>query len=540
MARETIRKVVSLRIAIYSRKSKFTGKGESIENQVEMCRAYITAHFPEVKQDDIIIFEDEGFSGKTLQRPNFQKMMQAIRHGDFQCLLCYRLDRISRSVGDFSQLIQELNERQVSFICLREDFNTTTPAGRAMMLMVSVFAQLERETIAERVRDNMLLLARTGRWLGGTPPTGFISAQKQEVILEGKSKSSYYLAWHEEEMTTVRSIYETFFTCQSLTGTAKRLQKLGIYSRHGKPFSVLGIKDILRNPVYCIADTTARDYFLAKGADVCFSASECSATLGLLAYNKRDYSRKSGTRLAEDQWILAIGKHHGLLTGCDWVTIQKKLAENKTSHIGHGKLHNNYALLSGLLYCSRCGQKLFAKPRSNRAPAFDYICSRKLRGGTEACTCPNLNGLETDRQVLAFLAPYWRETADLLPLLTALKRRYQETPLANPVQKQQQLLTELNHCCNILLQEDLSPLLWKQFKQKADLLEVEIEQLKEEAEKTIPHFLQEKELQQLAWQLEDFSAIFPLLPFAEQRELLRNLVKQISWDGKALRVELAQ
>ena len=137
-------------------------------------------------------------------------------------------------------------------------------------------------------------------------------------------------------------------------------------------------------------------------------------------------------------------------------------------------------------------------------------------------------------------APYWRETADLLPLLTALKRRYQETPLANPVQKQQQLLTELNHCCNILLQEDLSPLLWKQFKQKADLLEVEIEQLKEEAEKTIPHFLQEKELQQLAWQLEDFSAIFPLLPFAEQRELLRNLVKPISWDGKALRVELAQ
>lgn len=540
MAKEAIKKVVSLRIAIYSRKSKFTGKGESIENQVEMCRTYVATHFPEVKPDDIVVFEDEGFSGKTLLRPNFQKMMQAIRQGNFQCLLCYRLDRISRSVGDFSQLIQELNERQVSFICLREDFNTTTPAGRAMMLMVSVFAQLERETIAERVRDNMLLLARTGRWLGGTPPTGFTSVQKQDVIWEGKQKSSYHLTWQEEEMKIVRTIYQTFFACQSLTGTAKRLQKLGIYSRHGKPFSVLGIKDILRNPVYCIADTVARDYFLAKGADVCFSAAECSDILGLLAYNKRDYSRKAGARLTEDQWIIAIGKHHGLLAGCDWVAVQKKLTENSVSEGSHCKLHNSYALLSGLLYCSRCGQKIFAKPRSNRAPAFDYICSSKLHGGTEVCACPNLNGLETDRRVLEFLTPYWRQTTDLLPLLTALKRRYQDISFINPVQKKKQLTTELNTCCTILLQEDLSPLLWKQFKQKAEMLEMEIEQLKEKEKNTNPYSFRGEKLQRLALELADFSTIFPLLPFAEQRELVRNLIGQIAWDGKDLRIELAQ
>lgn len=87
--------------------------------------------------------------------------------------MCYRLDRVSRSVGDFADLIRRLEGWGVAFLCIREKFDTSTPMGKAMMYIASVFAQLERETIAQRVRDNMCLLARTGRWLGGTTPTGF-------------------------------------------------------------------------------------------------------------------------------------------------------------------------------------------------------------------------------------------------------------------------------------------------------------------------------------------------------------------------------
>ncbi len=98
-------------------------------------------------------------------------------------LVCYRLDRISRNVSDFSALIEELNDRNISFVCIKEEFDTSKPMGKAMMYIASVFAQLERETIAERVRDNMLMLARTGRWLGGTPPLGYTSEKMQESAL---------------------------------------------------------------------------------------------------------------------------------------------------------------------------------------------------------------------------------------------------------------------------------------------------------------------------------------------------------------------
>ena len=148
--------------AIYSRKSKFTGKGESIENQIQLCMDY----GKNIGITEFLVYEDEGFSGGSTDRPKFKDMLSDARNKKFDCLICYRLDRISRNVSDFSALIEELNKLGVSFISIKEQFDTSTPMGCAMMYISSVFAQLERETIAERVKDNMYELARTGRWLG--------------------------------------------------------------------------------------------------------------------------------------------------------------------------------------------------------------------------------------------------------------------------------------------------------------------------------------------------------------------------------------
>ena len=95
--------------AIYSRKSKFTGKGESIENQIELCRQHIKLHHENVTEEDILIFEDEGFSGGNVNRPQFQAMMKQIRANQIQAVVCYRLDRISRNVGDFAKLKDEFD-----------------------------------------------------------------------------------------------------------------------------------------------------------------------------------------------------------------------------------------------------------------------------------------------------------------------------------------------------------------------------------------------------------------------------------------------
>ncbi len=105
-------------------------------------------------------------------------------------MVCYRLDRISRNIGDFANLIEELNELHISFISIKEQFDTSSPMGRAMMYIASVFSQLERETIAERIRDNMLELSKSGRWLGGNTPTGYTSESVSSVTIDGKVKKS--------------------------------------------------------------------------------------------------------------------------------------------------------------------------------------------------------------------------------------------------------------------------------------------------------------------------------------------------------------
>ncbi len=115
-------------------------------------------------------------------------MMTAAKDRKFKAIVVYRLDRISRNISDFSSLIEELGRLGIDFVSIRESFDTSSPMGRAMMYIASVFSQLERETIAERIRDNMHELAKTGRWLGGTTPTGYASESVKSITVDGKTK----------------------------------------------------------------------------------------------------------------------------------------------------------------------------------------------------------------------------------------------------------------------------------------------------------------------------------------------------------------
>ena len=110
-------------------------------------------------------------------------MMKDSQKIAFAAIVLYRLDRISRNIGDFAKLIEDLGDRHIDFISIREQFDTSSPMGRAMMYIASVFSQLERETIAERIRDNMHELSKTGRWLGGTTPTGYASESLSSVTV---------------------------------------------------------------------------------------------------------------------------------------------------------------------------------------------------------------------------------------------------------------------------------------------------------------------------------------------------------------------
>ena len=244
-------------IAIYSRKSRFTGKGESIGNQVELCRAYIRTAFGDAYADGAVVFEDEGFSGGNLNRPDFKRMMKAARDHQFKAVVVYRLDRISRNISDFSALIEELGRLEIDFVSIRESFDTSSPMGRAMMYIASVFSQLERETIAERIRDNMHELAKTGRWLGGTTPTGYTSEAVKTITVDGKSKRACKLKVIPEEADIVRKIYDLYIETDSLTMTEAELLRQHIKTKTGRNFTRFSIRGILQNPVYLIADQDA-------------------------------------------------------------------------------------------------------------------------------------------------------------------------------------------------------------------------------------------------------------------------------------------
>lgn len=371
-----------MRVGIYSRKSVKSETGDSMENQEQLCRAYIAAHWPDAK---IAVYEDEGFSGANIQRPKLLALLADIRQGKLDALVCYRLDRVSRSVTDFAALIEELNKHRVNFVCLREQFDTTTPMGKAMLYIASVFAQLERETIAERVQDNMQLLSRNGQWLGGPAPLGYCSEKITSRAGHGE-KCRYVLRAVAEEGEMVRQAYNALLATESVGRAQRCLEKNGVF------YTRTGVKSMLQNPVYCRADKQALAYFSQKGLRVYGTEKNTDGKRGLLAYNKRQPRQKTGARRPAAQWVLAVGCHEGLIEGEQWIRAQWLLNKNTRAE---RTPQNAYALFSGLIVCEKCDARLQAKRRET-AEKFDYICRTKRQAGKNACQCLNLPGQETD------------------------------------------------------------------------------------------------------------------------------------------------
>ena len=324
-------------IVIYSRKSRFTGQGESIENQIEMCRRYLRLQYGEAAAAAALVYEDEGFSGSTLERPQFKLMMEAAELRAIRAIVVYRLDRISRNIGDFASLIERLKSLDIDFISIKERFDTSSPMGRAMMYISSVFSQLERETIAERIRDNMLELAKSGRWLGGITPLGYESMRLVQRGEDGKTKRVCHLRPIPREAALVKLIFATFLETGSLTRTEAFLRRQGRVGRNGMAFSRFTIKAILSNPVYLRADAAAYDYLREGGAAIFSGSDQFDGRYGVMAYNRTlQQPGKANKPRPMGEWIVALGRHPGVIPGREWVAAQEILARNRRRY-GRGR-----------------------------------------------------------------------------------------------------------------------------------------------------------------------------------------------------------
>ena len=538
-------KQISKKQAIYSRKSKWTGKGESIENQITLCKEYLQRNYPHT---DIVVYEDEGYSGGNLIRPQFLKMMEDARAGLIESIICYRLDRISRNIGDFAKLIEELGQLNISFISIKEQFDTGTPMGKAMMYIASVFSQLERETIAERIRDNMHELAKTGRWLGGTPPLGYRSEEVKTETATGKRITSHKLSQQDEQAQLVKLIFYKFLELKSLTKTETFLLQNDYKTRGQKNFSRFAIKNILTNPVYAKADLDCWLYLNSHCVNLCSPYDDFDGLHGILAYNRTDQVPHKSPKLKPmNEWIVTIGPHEGLISGRDWCSVQKILEENRSKSYRYRCVRTHAALLSGLLYCE-CGSfmrpKVTSRTNEQGQRIYSYVCELKEKSRRTKCDSKPLDGNFLDHWVLEMLKKKLSE--DISVFHTELNKK-RKLFSSSPEHEENNLshIRKALHCNQVQIQ-NLVTQLSNAPDEVASLLLDHIRQLKLK-ENMLTQKIHAFEKQMLSnpfspsfapLTLSSFDSTIDLLPLDRKREIIRMLIQKIVWDKKNIHVYL--
>ncbi len=328
-------------VAIYARQSIEKKDSLSIENQIALARR-------EARTDDIKIYQDSGFSGKNTNRPAFTQMMQDIQNGLIDQVIVYRLDRISRSILDFADFINELEAKKVSFISATEKFDTSTPMGRAMLYIVVVFAQLERETIGERVRDNYYARIKNGAWGGGPAAYGFDLVRTQ---INGKACTTYQANEHIEVVKKIFDLYAQPGT--TLRSIQNQLNAEGVRTKNGRYFSSIKISDILKNPSYVQADQSIYNYYQSKGCIMGAKPEAFDGIHGCILVGKRDASTRKYHDISNH--TIAIGKQEGVVDSSTFLFCQSKLSQNmQIKNTNKGK----YSWLTGLVKCGLCGYSM--------------------------------------------------------------------------------------------------------------------------------------------------------------------------------------
>lgn len=538
-------------IAIYARKSKLTHTGESIAIQIDKCQNYIRSLPLYDDNTEIKVYQDEGYSGGNIDRPDFQRLFTDCMADKVSIIVCYRLDRISRNLADFTQLNQKLIKHKTTFVSISEYFDTSTPTGNLMLNMVMSFAQMERETIALRIRDNMLGLAQTGRWLGGTTPLGYQSIQLEHTdSITGKIHYSHKLEDIPEEEIIYHTLVNKYLEKGSLTAVETFSHQTGLKTRNKKYFSRYALQTIFKNPVYAAADADTYHYFKSINANICMDISRFDGKYGLMVYNKLDQSTdKSHLEHPVEEWIVAVGQHKPFISGRQWVALQDRLKNGQKR--AYRRPRRNTALLSGLIRCANCHS--YMRPKNyNRIgqggnKIFAYMCEEKSKSKGQNCTMKNPRGNDVDRFICDEIKKLPENTSTFIHqlniaenlLLKESNNSQSELELLNASLKEKNnrintLLKTLSQMDNNITLQYVNEEVSRLHSEKEDIERQikELELIEQDKSKIYD------ELSSLQEKLSDFSRTFDLMPIDDKRAALRKLVKTVLWDGNTVHLYL--
>ena len=340
--------------AIYGRQSIDKKDSISIESQFEFCRY-------ELKGGEGREYKDKGYSGKNIERPDFQRLLQDIKLGLIKRVIVYKLDRISRSIVDFAKLMELFKQYNVEFVSCTEKFDTSTPMGRAMLNICIVFAQLERESIQMRVQDAFYSRCTKGYYMRGRTPYGF---DTEPIVMDGiKTKKLVENA----EMDFAELMFQMYAEPGNSYGDITRYFVKHSIKVYDKALQRAFISKLLRNPVYVQADMDIYEYFKAQGVKIESTPEMFTGDNSCYLYQGRE---------GEEQ-ILVIAPHQGRITSQLWLTVQRKLSQNTSFQNGR-KCHNTW--LAGKIKCGRCGYALTALRAQN---GVTYLrCKQRADNGS--------------------------------------------------------------------------------------------------------------------------------------------------------------
>ena len=381
----------TLRCAIYTRKSTEDGLEQefnSLDAQRDAGEAYIASQKSEGWVCLPDRYDDGGFTGGNMERPALKRLLADIEDGKVDCIVVYKVDRLSRSLIDFSKIMDVLERKSVSFVSVTQQFNTSTSMGRLMLNVLLSFAQFEREMISERTRDKIAATRRKGKWSGGMPMLGY------DVVNAGNGG---HLHVNDDEAARVREIFELYLNRLSLIEVVKELDARGWttkrwttrkgHERGGKPFNKNSLFKLLTNRIY----------------------------LGKITYKDEVYD----------------GEHPAIVDEGIFERAQRLLKRNGRS--GAPYVRNRFgAVLKGLVRCVSCECGMVPTHATKTTSSGGnkryryYVCQNAQSRGWHNCPSPSVPAPELERFVVEQVKAIGKDTNLLAETLEESRRQREE------------------------------------------------------------------------------------------------------------------
>lgn len=497
----------TVRCAIYTRKSTEEGLEQefnSLDAQREAGEAFIASQRMAGWTCCTERYDDGGFSGGNAERPALKRLLEDIEAGLVDCVVVYKVDRLSRSLLDFARMMETFERHGVSFVSVTQQFNTSHSMGRLTLNILLSFAQFEREIISERTRDKIAAARKKGKWAGGRPVLGY-------DILPGSGGSK--LAVNPEEAERVRAIFGAYLEQRSLLRASAILNERGWTTKAwtaknglpqgGRRFDKAVLYKLLTNPVY----------------------------VGKVRHHEDLYD----------------GEHEAIVDEGVFAEVARLLTSN-SARDGRSPLNKHGALLKGLVRCQSCGCGMChhfatAKAKGGGSKRYRYyVCTRAQKEGWSSCPGPSLPADELEAFVVEQLRALGQDQMLVADAVRSAQSQLRERLRAIETEREgvsaelALARSELKAFVDAGRERNGSAARAAELREAIRDLGTRARRLDAKLAAMADRIMDEDEL---AGALESFDPMWEQLTTPEREQLLRLLVQRVDWDAATETITVA-